>query len=331
MTAAVIGGGSWGSAMAIHLGRRHIPVRLWIREPDILEQARRRRVNPVFLPGFTFPEEVVPCGDIREAAAGASIVFIAVPSHFCRSIYRRLSPCVNRKSIIVSLTKGLEERTLKRMSQVLADSLPSLERPRIVVLSGPSFAREVAQGLPTAVVAASRRAADAVRIQTLLSGLTFRVYTSRDVIGVELAGAMKNIIAIAAGISDGLGSGHNCKATIITRGLAEITRLGLHLGARRETFFGLAGIGDLTVTCTGELSRNRHLGFELGRGKPLDSILARSTMVAEGVGTTRSIHRLSRKHGIEMPICEQVYRVLYREKDPRQAMIDLMSRKLKGE
>jgi len=331
MKAAVIGGGSWGSAMAIHLGRLHIPVNLWIREPDILRSARRERVNPVFLPGFPFPPEVSVCGDIRETARDVSVIFIAVPSRYCRSVYRRLAPVVTRQSLLVSLTKGLEERSLKRMSQVLADSLPDVKHPRIVVLSGPSFAKEVAQGLPTAVVAASRRPADAARIQSLLSGLIFRVYTCRDVTGVELAGATKNIIAIAAGMADALDSGHNAKASLITRGLAEITRLGVRLGARRETFFGLAGIGDLIVTCTGELSRNRHLGYELGRGKSLASIVAASSMVAEGVGTTRSIHRLSGKHGIEMPICEQIYRVLYGGKDPRQALIDLMSRKLKGE
>jgi glycerol-3-phosphate dehydrogenase (NAD(P)+) len=331
MKAAVIGGGSWGSAMAIHLGRLHIPVNLWIREPDILRSARRERVNPVFLPGFRFPPEVSVGGDIRETARDVSVIFIAVPSRYCRSVYRRLAPVVTRQSLLVSLTKGLEERSLKRMSQVLADSLPDVKHPRIVVLSGPSFAKEVAQGLPTAVVAASRRPADAARIQSLLSGLIFRVYTCRDVTGVELAGAAKNIIAIAAGMADALDSGHNAKASLITRGLAEITRLGVRLGARRETFFGLAGIGDLIVTCTGELSRNRHLGYELGRGKSLASIVAASSMVAEGVGTTRSIHRLSGKHGIEMPICEQIYRVLYGGKDPRQALIDLMSRKLKGE
>ena len=331
MKTAVIGGGSWGSAMAIHLGRLHIPVNLWIREPDILRSARRERVNPVFLPGFPFPPEVSVCGDIRETARDVSVIFIAVPSRYCRSVYRRLAPVVTRQSLLVSLTKGLEERSLKRMSQVLADSLPDVKHPRIVVLSGPSFAKEVAQGLPTAVVAASRRPADAARIQSLLSGLIFRVYTCRDVTGVELAGATKNIIAIAAGMADALDSGHNAKASLITRGLAEITRLGVRLGARRETFFGLAGIGDLIVTCTGELSRNRHLGYELGRGKSLASIVAASSMVAEGVGTTRSIHRLSGKHGIEMPICEQIYRVLYGGKDPRQALIDLMSRKLKGE
>lgn len=331
MNTAVIGGGSWGSAIAIHLGRLHLPVKLWIREPDILRSAQKQGVNPMFLPGFSFPPEVTAHGDIREAARGASAIFIAVPSRYCRGIYRRLAPAVGPQSLLISLTKGLEERTLKRMSQVLADSLPGIAHPRIVVLSGPSFAREVAQGLPTAVVAAGRRSKDAARIQALLSSVAFRVYTCRDVAGVELAGAVKNIIAIAAGMADGLDSGHNAKASLITRGLAEMTRLGVRLGARRETFFGLAGIGDLIVTCTGELSRNRHLGFDLGRGKSLASILASSNMVAEGVGTTRSIHKLSAKLGLEMPISEQIYRVLYRGKDPRQALIDLMSRRLRGE
>ncbi len=331
MNVAVIGGGSWGSAMAIHLSRRDVPVRLWIREPDILEEACRQRVNRVFLPGFSFPPSVSFCSSVVETARGASAIFIAVPSRYCREIYRRLAPAVGKDALLVSLTKGLEEKSLRRMSQVMADALPRSPRPRIVVLSGPSFAKEVAQGLPTAVVAAAPVASDAARVQSLLSGLSFRVYTSRDVAGVELAGAAKNVIAIAAGISDALGAGSNAKASLMTRGLVEITRLGVRLGARRETFFGLAGIGDLILTCTGELSRNRHLGFELGLGKSLPAIIAESSMVAEGVGTTRSLHRLARKCGIEMPIAEQVYRVLYGGKDPRQAIVDLMSRKLKRE
>jgi glycerol-3-phosphate dehydrogenase (NAD(P)+) len=331
MNVTIIGGGSWGSALAIHLGRRDVPVRLWIREPEILEAVRRDQTNPVFLPGFTFPRVVTFEADIAQAARGASIIFIAVPSQFCRPVYASLAPAVAKDSLVVSLTKGLEERTLKRMSQVLAGSLTRIKKPRIAVLSGPSFAREVAQGLPTAVVAASSRGADAVQVQHLLSGPTFRVYTCRDMTGVELAGAAKNVIAIAAGISDALDSGHNAKASLITRGLVEITRLGVRLGARRETFFGLAGIGDLILTCTGELSRNRHVGHELGLGKPLRVIVAGSQMVAEGVVTTRIVHRLARRHGVEMPICEQVYKVLYQDKDPRRAIIDLMSRKLKGE
>lgn len=331
MSTAIIGGGSWGSALAIHLSRQDVPVRLWIREPEILEEACRQRVNRVFLPGYSFPPSVSFCAGIPETAGGASVVFIAVPSHYCRQVYAKLAPVVTPRTLLVSLTKGLEERSLKRMSQVLADALPRIKKPHIAVLSGPSFAKEVAEGLPTAVVAAALTPADAARVQTLLSGKTFRVYTCRDMTGVELAGAAKNVIAIASGIADSLGSGNNAKASLITRGLAEITRLGMRLGARRATFFGLAGIGDLILTCTGELSRNRHVGHELGLGKPLARIVAESRMVAEGIATTRTIHRLARKCGIEMPICEQVYRVLYENKDPRQAIVDLMSRKLKPE
>jgi len=331
MKAAVIGGGSWGSAMALHLGRRGIPVSLWIREPEVLAQARGKRVNKVFLPGFVFPPPVVFGDDIQEAARGAAVTFVAVPSHYCRPVYRRLAPVVTRQSIIVSLTKGFEEKTLKRMSQVMSETFSGPRHPRLAVLSGPSFAREVASGLPTAVVVASRYPAAAARVQSLLSSLSFRVYTSRDMAGVELGGAAKNVIAIAAGIADALDAGNNAKASLITRGLAEITRLGVRLGARRETFFGLAGIGDLIVTCTGELSRNRHLGYALGRGRSLAAIVAETNQVAEGVGTTLSIHRLAAKHGIEMPICEQIYRVLYRDKEPKQAIIDLMSRTLKKE
>jgi glycerol-3-phosphate dehydrogenase (NAD(P)+) len=255
--------------MALHLGRRGIPVNLWIREPEVLAEARRKRVNRVFLPGFVFPPSVVFCDDIQEAARGAAVTFIAVPSHYCRPVYRRLAPVVTRRGIIVSLTKGFEEKTLKRMSQVMSETFSGPRHPRLAVLSGPSFAREVAAGLPTAVVVASRYPAAAARVQNLLSGLSFRVYTSRDVAGVELGGAAKNVIAIAAGIAEALDAGNNAKASLITRGLAEITRLGIRLGARRETFFGLAGIGDLIVTCTGELSRNRNLGYALGRGRSL--------------------------------------------------------------
>jgi glycerol-3-phosphate dehydrogenase (NAD(P)+) len=328
---AVIGAGSWGSAMAIHLGRKGLPVSLWVRESEILDEARRRRENRVFLPGFTFPPTVSFEGNIRGAAAEAAAILIAVPSRYCRPVYRQLAPVVAPETLLVSLTKGLEERTLKRMSQVLTEALPRLSRPRVTVLSGPSFAREVARGLPTAVVAAGLAPADSAAVQTLLSSLSFRVYTCRDILGVELGGAVKNVIAIAAGIADALDTGNNAKASLITRGLAEITRLGVRLGARRKTFFGLAGIGDLIVTCTGELSRNRHLGFQLGRGRRLPEVIAETPMVAEGVGTTRSIHRLARRVGVEMPICEQIHKVLYGTKDPRQAIVDLMSRKLKGE
>jgi glycerol-3-phosphate dehydrogenase (NAD(P)+) len=331
MKASVIGGGTWGSAFARHLGRLDIQTKLWIRERDVYEKTARKKENKTFLPGFTFPSTVTFFHNINDAVSSTDIVFIAVPSQFCRNIYEQLAPHLSSKHIIVSLTKGIEEGTLKRMSEVMEEVFSPFFIPKIAVLSGPSFAREVAEENPTAVVLASEKQNLAKKAQHLISCPTFRVYTSYDVIGVELAGAVKNVIAIAAGISDAFQYGSNTVAALVTRGMAEMTRLGLKLGARMETFAGLAGIGDLILTCTGKLSRNRFVGCELGKGKALDDIISTMKMVAEGVTTTLSVHQLENSEKVEMPICRQIYQVLYKGKDPRAALQYLMSRKLKSE
>jgi glycerol-3-phosphate dehydrogenase (NAD(P)+) len=331
MDAAIIGGGTWGSAFAIHVGRLHLKTRLWVRESEILKGLQETRQNSIFLPGFSFPPEVDFSADVRETASSAGIVFVAVPSRFCRQIFMEIGPVLKADQIVVSLTKGIEAGSLKRMTEVMKEVFPQCSLPRLAVLSGPSFAREVAEKHPTAVVVASSSAEAARTVQHLVSNIHFRAYTSGDAAGVELAGALKNVIALATGISDALRFGHNARAALITRGIAEISRLGLKLGARKETFQGLAGIGDLVLTCTARISRNYHVGYELGKGKPLVDILAESPMVAEGVTTTISARDLARREGVEMPISAEVYRILYENKSPRQSLGDLMLRTLKGE
>lgn len=331
MIASVIGGGSWGSAFSIHLGRKGIETKLWIREPEIYDSTCIHRENKTFLPGVKFPRPVSFHNDVKQAIKGTDIVFIVIPSEYCREMYGIISPFLTKNQIIVSLTKGIERTSLKRMSELMKEVFDPELTSRIAVLSGPSFAREVSDSHPTAVVVASEDSAIALTIQSFVSSDFFRVYTSNDVLGVELAGALKNIIAISAGISDGLGYGRNTLAALITRGIAEITRLGVKMGAKPDTFSGLAGIGDLVLTCTGKLSRNRHVGFELGKGNSIQSILKEMKMVAEGVTTTLSARKLADDYKIEMPICEQMYEILYKNKDPRQALKDLMKRKLKEE
>jgi glycerol-3-phosphate dehydrogenase (NAD(P)+) len=331
MKAAVIGGGSWGSAFARYLGTIGVPTRLWIREEDVYQEALTSRENKTFLPGYAFPPDVGFSSDLRETASFGDVLFFAVPSEFCRAVYAKAAPVLRKDQVAVSLTKGFDQKTLMRMSQVMAEVFPPQVRRRLAVLSGPSFAREVAEGYPTALVVASLDAGIARDVQHLVSSQTIRVYTSRDVAGVEVAGALKNVIAIAAGIIDALKFGLNSRAALITRGLVEITNLGTALGGRKETFSGLAGIGDLVLTCTGELSRNHRVGHQLGLGRSLDEILSGMKMVAEGVHTTLSARRLARRHGVEMPISEQIYQVLYRGKPARKALAELMSRQLKAE
>ena len=331
MKASVIGGGTWGSAFALHLGRLNIKTRLWIREQDVYEETLRHKENRAFLPGFVFPPTVSFFHEMKKAVASSEVVFIAVPSKFCRQTYEQLASNLSSSHTIVSLTKGIEEGSLKRMSEVMKEVFSPFFTPHIAVLSGPSFAREVVENHPTAVVLASKEQALAKRVQHLISSLTFRTYTSDDIIGVELAGAIKNVIAIAAGISDSLQFGSNSVAALVTRGIAEVTRLGLKLGAKMETFAGLAGIGDLVLTCTGKSSRNRFVGTELGNGKSLTEIISSMKMVAEGITTTLSVHQLTKRERVEMPICEQIYQVLHKNKDPKTALQNLMSRKLKSE
>lgn len=331
MKACVIGGGSWGSAIALHLSRNNVKTGLWIREQDVLADAIKNKENKTFLPGAIFPENVYFTNNLSQAVADVEYVFIAVPSKYCRDMYNRLAGLLNSRQIIISLTKGIEKDTLKRMSELMQEIFSPHSSPAITALSGPSFAREVAKSYPTAVVVASHNEEAAKAVQILLSNSYFRAYTSDDIIGVELAGALKNVMAISAGILDGLNFGSNSIAALITRGLAEMSRLGIELGAKKETFPGLAGIGDLVLTCTGSLSRNRFVGYELGKGRSLDEVVTSMKMIAEGITTTLSARQMAQQYKIEMPICEQVYRILYDNKEPRTALQELMMRRLKDE
>jgi len=324
---AVIGAGSWGTALAAHLARSGHDVHLWVRDPSLATAVSTAHENARYLPGVALPP-LAATSDRGAAAAGAELVIVATPSEFCREAYRGLRPHLAAGTVLVSATKGLEVETLRRMSEVAAEEVPG--RP-IVVLSGPSFALEVAQGQPTTVVVASAEVAVAERVQRAVSTRAFRAYSSDDVKGVELAGALKNVIAIAAGIVDGLGYGHNTGAALLTRGLAEITRLAVALGARPDTLAGLAGLGDLVLTCTGGLSRNRRVGQALAEGESLGQALADLSMVAEGVRTTLVACRLAEGAGIEMPIARQMRAVLYEGKPPRAAVEELMLRTLKRE
>ncbi len=330
---AIIGGGSWGTALAIALMRSRQPHRLalWVRDADVLATLRACRVNEVYLPGFEVPQEVDISGDVGEALRGAGTVLSVVPSAHVRAMYLRMLPHLQPHMVFVSATKGLEQGTHARMTEVICEVLAPKFAARVGALSGPSFAREAARGDPTALVIASSDREVAAEIQDEFSGPTFRLYTNDDVIGVELGGAVKNVVAIAAGVCQGLGFGSNTIAGLITRGLAEMTRLACALGGRQETLAGLAGMGDLVLTCTGALSRNRSVGVELGRGHRLQDILSSMRMVAEGVGTTAATIALARIAGVEMPIVEQMHAVLDQGRSPRDAIRELMERRLKHE
>lgn len=325
---AVIGAGSWGTGLAIVAARNGHRVRLWARSPQVASQIESARRNPLHLSEFELPQNVSASSSLEEALSGAEIVLIAVPSHAMREVASRMRGLVGQEAVLVSATKGIEVDTLKRMSEVVEDCLG---RVRFVALSGPSFAREVARGDPTAVVAAGRDLRWCQMVQRELSSAHFRIYTNDDLVGVELGGAIKNVIAIAAGVVRGLGFGHNTVAAIITRGLVEMSRLATSQGARVETLAGLAGLGDLVLTCTGELSRNRQVGIELGRGRSLDDILSQMREVAEGVKTARAIYQMSCNLGIEMPITASVHALLYEGKPAVEAAGELMGRPLKGE
>lgn len=326
---AVLGSGSWGTALAVHLSRAGRHVRLWARDEQLAVQMAQARVNRRYLSGVPFPERLTPTPDLEEAVAGSSVVLLAVPSHGLRTVVRQAAPLIPDGIILVSSTKGIETDSLQRMSQVIAEEVGS--RHPVVVLSGPSFAVEVAQGLPTVVVAASSDPAAAAYVQESFRGAAFRLYASDDVPGVELGGAMKNVIAIAAGAVEGLGLGHNSMAALITRGLAEISRLACAEGGRRETLAGLSGLGDLVLTCTGSLSRNRYVGVELGRGRSLDEILRGMRMVAEGIRTTSAAVALGARHGIELPITSQMAAVLEGRRPPGAAVEALMGRRQRAE
>lgn len=326
---AVLGAGSWGTALAVHLGRVGHRVRLWARDARLVSEIETRRANAVYLPDVSLPDAVDVTGSLDTALSGIDLVVMAVPSHGCRAVIRAAAPQLRPRAVIVSATKGLESDTYLRMSEVIRQELGG-QHP-IVALSGPSFAVEVAQQLPTVVVAASADPAATALVQTEFRGPALRLYASTDVPGVEIGGAMKNVIAIAAGVVEGLGLGHNALAALITRGLAEITRLACAAGGQRETTAGLSGLGDLVLTCTGALSRNRHVGVELARGRRLADVVAAMKMVAEGVNTTQAALALGARYGLELPIVTQMAAVLDGRSDVRAAVETLMLRRQRSE
>lgn len=329
MTAvAVLGAGSWGTTLADLLARKGQSVQLWAYEPEVVEAINARHENSVFLPGCALAPSLTATGDAIAATRGADVIVTVAPSHVLRRVVTQASPGVGRDAIVVSATKGIEPGTLALMSQVVEAALPGRA---VAALSGPSFALEVYQQQPTAVVAAARDTATAQVVQTVFATPRFRVYSHDDVIGVELGGALKNVIAIAAGILEGLGLGNNPRAALITRGLAEMTRLGVAMGADPLTFAGLAGMGDLILTTTGALSRNRALGLALAAGQTLEQHTAAHRTVAEGANTAQAALQLAKTRGVELPICAEVASILFEGKPARQALDDLMERTLKAE
>lgn len=336
---AVIGAGSWGTALTKPLCENGLAVTLWGRSQDHIAVLQDRRENSSYLPGYILPAAVQPTADLEEAVDGCKIIVMVVPSHVFRNVFQKLLPYLGDEAHVLSATKGIENDTLQTMTQVMGEEISrhrgsgssSKASIQLGVLAGPSFAKEVAEGIPTAVTVAAADLKAARVFQQAFFTEKFRVYTSKDVVGMELGGALKNIVAIAAGICDGLGYGTNTRAALITRGLAEITRLGVKMGADPLTFSGLGGLGDLVLTCTGDLSRNRTVGLKLGQGKTLQTILSEMNMVAEGVKTTKSAMALAKKRGVEMPILEQIYQVLYKDKSCSAAVADLLARDQKEE
>ena len=332
MNIGVIGAGGWGTTLAILLAEKEHRVGLWQFESEWVEQVIRTRENAVYLPGVRIPEAVLISSDLFDVVPDREMVVFAVPCQFARAVARNAGSMIAGTSVVVNVAKGIENETLKRMSEVLLEEVVGLRANRVAALSGPSHAEEVSRKIPTTVVAASTDQRTAEQVQSVFMSSTFRVYTNTDIIGVELGGALKNIIALASGICDGLGFGDNTKGALLTRGLAEISRLGLAMGAQAETFSGLSGMGDLITTCISPYSRNRHVGEEIGKGRALDEVLREmGGMVAEGVRTTLSAFQLSRKLRVEMPITEQMYKVLFEGKAPRKAVADLMMRDAKPE
>jgi glycerol-3-phosphate dehydrogenase (NAD(P)+) len=328
---AIIGGGSWGTALAIILAPRFPRVRLWVYEADLAARMRETRENDVYLPGCRLPRHVEVVSQLAAALDGAEIVLSAIPSHLVRSLYQQMLPFLQESVVFVSATKGLENGTLLRMSEVIQAVLQARMTPRLAVISGPTFALEVARFEPTALVVASTDSALAECVQAAFSGPTFRLYANLDTIGVEVGGSVKNVVAIGAGVVHGLGLGHNAMAALVTRGLAEITRLAVAMGGTAQTLAGLAGLGDLVLTCSGDLSRNRMVGVELAHGRKLEEIVGSMKMVAEGIKTTNAVEDLARRHSVEMPISEQMLQMLHSQASPREAIQRLMDRSLKGE
>lgn len=324
---AVIGAGSWGTTLACLLSEKGYDVSLWVYEKDLAKEIEKTKINNVYLPDIKLPESIKISSQIAEVVKRARYILNAVPAQYTRSVFKEAIPYMLDEAIIISVSKGIERGTLLTVSYILKE----LSGHPVAVLSGPSFAREVIKRLPTAVTLATEDRNTGLILQEIFNTNHFRVYTHDDIIGVEIGGALKNVIAIAAGISDGLGLGHNARAALITRGLVEIRRLGVTMGAKEETFSGLSGLGDLVLTCTGHLSRNYTVGIKLAQGIKLSDILSETRMIAEGVATAESAYELSKKYNIEMPIVEQVYKVLYENKKPADGVNDLMSRSLKSE
>ncbi len=331
---AVIGAGSWGTALAGVLSGKGLTTSLWGHNPDFVELLRRENENKKYLPGFSFPPNLSLSSDLVTTLQGSSTVCMVVPSHGFRTVFSRIAPLLAKGTLVISAVKGIENESLMTMTQVMTEILGAELQTRdisLAVLSGPSFAKEVALGMPTAVTIGCDNIEKAQELQRIFGTERFRVYASRDVIGLEISAALKNIVAIAAGISDGIGYGLNSRAALITRGLAEIKRLGVTMGADPVTFFGLSGLGDLVLTCTGDLSRNRTVGLKLGQGKRLSAILDEMEMVAEGVKTTISVYDLAGRLQVDMPILEQVYQILYQDKACSVAVMDLLNREMRIE
>lgn len=328
----IVGSGSWGTALAIVLASRFDRIRLWVYEPDLAERMARSRENDVYLPGFQIPTHIAISHDLAQCLGGAATVLSVIPSHLVRSLYQQMTPFLGKSTCFVSATKGLENGSLLRPSEIIRQVLEAAGvEPRIAVISGPTFAREVARFEPTALVVASTDTKLAEAVQASLSSATFRLYSSQDPIGVEIGGSIKNVVAIGAGVLHGMGLGHNAMAALITRGLAEMTRLAVALGGRAQTLAGLAGLGDLVLTCTGDLSRNRTVGIELARGRRLEEIVSSMKMVAEGIKTTNAAVDLANRFSVEMPIAGQMFQMLHFGVSPRDAIQRLMERSLKGE
>ena len=327
----VVGAGSWGTSLANLLAEKGYKIKLWAFEKEIKEQIEETRQNKIFLPGFNLSENLTVSNNLDEVVAEKDLVLVVVPSHVIRETTLKMAASVSSETIIVSASKGIENKTHLTMTGVLEQTLPEIPVNQIAVLSGPSFAKEVAKKFPTVVTVASKDAEIAAFVQHTFATPYFRVYTSEDMIGVQLGGSVKNVIAIAAGVIDGLGLGLNTRAALITRGMTEIRRLGLKLGANPRTFTGLAGFGDLILTCTGDLSRNHTVGKLIGEGKQLDEILSEMRMVAEGVKTAKSVYNLSRKLDVDMPIVHETYRILHEDLSPKEAALRLMTRDLKAE
>lgn len=324
---SVIGAGSWGTTLAILLAEKGYDVSLWVYEKDLAGEIEKSRVNSVYLPEASLPDNITVSSEIGDVLSGVRYIVNAVPTQYTRRVFKESLPYISEEAIIVSVSKGIEKGTNLTISMVLRELIGK----SVSVLSGPSFAKEVIRKLPTAVTIASEDLSVGLLLQETFTTSYFRVYTHNDVIGVELGGALKNIMAIASGISDGLGLGYNARAALITRGLMEITRLGVMMGAMESTFSGLSGIGDLVLTCTGPLSRNYTVGYNLAKGIPLEDIISGMRSIAEGIDTTRSAYDLARLHNIEMPIVAEVYSVIYDKKDPKTAVHDLMNRALRPE